>query len=634
MTQYYENYEDARNAARALGVKTESEYRLERQKDTLLPESPEDAYAEVWKENGGWKGFLGAWRYHSTDEKETVEYYSWDEAKTALKKLEISSRTDFLLKKPHKIDSRIPSNPAKTYADVWKKNGGWSGLIDPDYAFYKTIEEASEAAQKLDIKTVEEYVFLKRYKEDPKLPSNPDDIYKREWTSFGKWSGFLGIRKKEVYKTWNEASKAAQKLKIKTATEYRKQYKNDPKLPADPKKVYAEDWINNGEWKGFLQKDPKNEPYPTYSEAKAAAKKLGIQSVFEYNVRRNEDPRLPSNPNIMYGLTWIEKGEWCGFLKGNKNTQFYKTFKEASKAAVALKITNGHEYYLKRHLDPKLPPWPPATYSSDWSNRTWPDFLQQPKKKNTSLYPSFKEASHAAQALKIKSSDEYLMQLKYTLDPRLPAKPEQSYKNEWEEQGGWPAFLRGESRARKYETFEEASQAAINLGIITCVEYRQRRAHEIDPRLPANPALRYKDVWDEKGKWPGFLKQKLKYTYEEAREKVRSYRMNTPSDYLKSRIWKIDPMLPREPNVYYSEEWDKHGGWADFLGSEFAGASRYYDSIKEASRAAQRLGIKNSIEYRGGKKYKEDPRLPSNPQSTYKSDWKSIGGWRGFLGVR
>ena len=51
------------------------------------------------------------------------------------------------------------------------------------------------------------------------------------------------------YATLAEASEAAQRLEFKTQPEYKRDYKQDPKLPANPNQLYAGDW---DDWYSFL----------------------------------------------------------------------------------------------------------------------------------------------------------------------------------------------------------------------------------------------------------------------------------------------------------------------------------------------------------------------------------------------
>ena len=82
--------------------------------------------------------------------------------------------------------------------------------------------------------------------------------------------------------------------------------------------------------------------------------------------------------------------------------------------------------------------------------------------------------------------------------------------------------------------------------------------------------------------------------------------------------YKKDHRLPVSPNNFY-----KNNGWIDWY--NFFGKERpeFYLSIKEARQAVQRLGIKTQREYK--KRYKEDPRLPSNPYIYFKDK-----GWQGW----
>jgi superfamily II DNA/RNA helicase len=124
--------------------------------------------------------------------------------------------------------------------------------------FYPTWEEASAAAQKFTPRPTTMDEYRKVYKKDPRLPSNPDNIYPEVWKQQGGWPGFLGTL---WYPTWEEASAAAQKLTPRPTTvgEYLKVYMQDPKLPSDPKRTYTSVWKQNGGLPGFLgiKKDRK-----------------------------------------------------------------------------------------------------------------------------------------------------------------------------------------------------------------------------------------------------------------------------------------------------------------------------------------------------------------------------------------
>ena len=294
--------------------------------------------------------------------------------------------------------------------------------------FYPTLAEASQATIVLGITTSAEY--KRRYKEDPRLPANPNVVYKAEWQG---WPHFLDKPKEPFYRTLTEASQATIALGITTRAEYKRRYKEDPRLPAEPNAVYKAEWQG---WPHFLDK-PKERLYRTLTEASQATIVLGITTSAEYKRRYKEDPRLPANPNVVYKAEW--QG-WSHFLD-KPNGPFYRTLTEASQATIALGITTHAEYNRRYKEDPRLPSNPNAVYKAEWQG--WPHFLDKPKER---LYRTLTEASQATIALGITTRAEY--KRRYKEDPRLPAEPSAVYKAEWQ---GWPHFL-DKPKERLYRT--------------------------------------------------------------------------------------------------------------------------------------------------------------------------------------
>ena len=176
---------------------------------------------------------------------------------------------------------------------------------------YQSLKLAKKAVRRLNIKSMTEYHLRKH--EDPKLPSNPSEFYSRKgWKSSNY---FLGITKKEYYKSYNDAQIAVQELGIKKRIQYKdkKGYKRDSKLPSDPEEFYK----NNGwiDWDHFLGIE-KISFYSTYEEAKKAVTKLGIKTRKEYRKEKayKKNKRLPSAPDEKYkNIDW---NGWNSFLDG------------------------------------------------------------------------------------------------------------------------------------------------------------------------------------------------------------------------------------------------------------------------------------------------------------------------------
>ena len=171
---------------------------------------------------------------------------------------------------------------------------------------YQTIKEASQAAIELGIQTSDEY--LARYNEDPRLSSSPNMTYKNDWEDFGTWYGFLNKKKPGFYSTILEASQAAIKLDIQSRPEYLKCYKKDSYLPASPDKFYKTNWERFGKWYGFFGHE-KPTLHKTILEASQAAIKLGIQSASEYYKCYEKDPYLPGRPDTVYKNDWDDFGK-------------------------------------------------------------------------------------------------------------------------------------------------------------------------------------------------------------------------------------------------------------------------------------------------------------------------------------
>jgi len=313
--------------------------------------------------------------------------------------------------------------------------------------FYQTYAEASQAAQKLGIQSLEEY--KKRHQEDPRLPASPYSQYSH--AGWQNWKVFLGKEKKDFYQTYADASQAAQRLGIKGKEEYflNHKYKEDAHLPANPSVRYAgKGWEG---WEKFLGKEKieKRDLYESYNEASQAVQKLGIKSYIEYKEKYHIDPRLPSNPSLTYAdQGWINMGSFLGLENiktKRKASMFYESYTEAFAVIQKLGIKNKRQYIQAYRTDSRLPAVPNKFYrNKGWEG--WDIFLGKEKSKRIDLYESYAEASQAAQKMGIQSGSDYLK--KYKTDPRLPGMPETKYK----EKGwiNWYHFLGKEDPVWRY----------------------------------------------------------------------------------------------------------------------------------------------------------------------------------------
>lgn len=220
------------------------------------------------------------------------------------------------------------------------------------------------------------------------------------------------MRSTDKYPTLAEAAKATQKLGFKSQKEYKKNYKQDPRLPSNPQEYYKDEWES---WLPYLGQD-KPKLYPTFREASDACQSLGILRKTEYASRHYEDPRLPSNPNSIYRKDW--KG-WPHFLgkKAPVPTGRYKTYEEAKEAARSLGFETRNQYKVSRTLDPRLPLSPERVYAGSWEN--WGTFLGPEK---PSIQPMTKQRIQRVASnsnLKLSTRDALTKTLNFILTPKL-----------------------------------------------------------------------------------------------------------------------------------------------------------------------------------------------------------------------
>jgi len=544
----YETLEEASAAARLLGFKTSTQYLKGYKQDDRLLSDPRSY--KYWK---GWRIFLGT--------SKPVKYDTLEEASRAARQFGFKNREQYL--NGYKQDAQLPSDPAGFYKG-WE---GWEGFLGQPVR-YETLEEAGRAARQLGFENKTQYV--KGYKKDARLRRNPFRCYKN-WKD---WETFLGISKPVKYETLKEASKAARQLGFKTSTQYLKGYRQDARLLAAP--GCYKDWKG---WKTFLG----TVRYDTLEEASSAARRLGFKSSMQYLKGYKQDDGLTRHPSRCY-KDWEGWGVFLGIIKPIK----YETLGEASMAARQLGFKTSAQYLKGYKQDALLPPSPLRCYK-DWKG--WKTFL------GTVRYETLEEASAAARLLDFKNRKQYISG--YKQDGGLPRHPSNFYKD-WE---GWDVFL-GIIKPVKYETLEEASRVACQLGFKNRTQYRN--GYKQDERLPCDPSRCY-EGWEG---WEEFLGPLARYeTLEEAGSAARQLGFENRIQYVKG--YKKDPRLFANPSRCY-EDWS---GWKPFL------LPLKYNCLKDIKVAIKILGIKNSKVYRDV--YKKYPPLPAHPDRVFKNEWVS-----------
>ncbi|MGD8111299.1 gamma-mobile-trio integrase GmtZ [Vibrio sp. TRT 17S01] len=344
-------------------------------------------------------------------------------------------------------------------------------------------------------------------------------------------------------------------------------------------------------------------------------------------------------------------------------TKKYSTYFKASEAAQLLGIKTSKEYVLLYKKDPRLPSTPSRYYSTNWKG--WELFLGNYELEK---YKTIEEASKAALDLHLYTEMEY--KYFYVEDHQLPKNPDIYYKSNWvswdvflkinkytrygrlssakmacsvlsirnyvdykknrdkdrylpvypnyvydEEWNGWFEFFRSKRDLDVYHNIDSAARASIALGIDSSASYLALSAK--DPMLPRDPSMTYSHEWQS---WYHFLNKTIPYykTLEELKLVVKKLNIKSKEEYAEFRKHNVN--MPNSPEKVYINEWL---GWDDLLG---CGEIKIYESIQDASKASVLLGIKTIRDY--SRLYREDPKLPDKPEQEYAENWKN---WYQFL---
>ncbi len=135
-----------------------------------------------------------------------------------------------------------------------KERKKWNKIFGVEHKHYKTIEQASKATQKLGIRSATQY-SRKRH-QDPLLPKSPNYTYKDDWKGWHEFLGTAPRLRKNYYTTWQEASEVAREMGITKIGEYVKNRDKDEKLPFNPESFY-QDWPG---WSAFFRHAQEKTP--------------------------------------------------------------------------------------------------------------------------------------------------------------------------------------------------------------------------------------------------------------------------------------------------------------------------------------------------------------------------------------
>jgi len=246
----------------------------------------------------------------------------------------------------------------------------------------------------------------------------------------------------------------------------------------------------------------------------------------------------------------------------------------------------------------------------------------------------FEEALVYVRSLGLSSKSEWSVYCASGNKPEgIPSNPRKVYKEEWVGMGHWLGTGNIMTQRWVFRPFKEAREFVRSLRLRNLREWERYRKSVRRPKdIPTNPNCTYRDEWRGLGDWLGTgnitSREKVFRPFNEARLFVHSLGLNSAAEWRAYSVSKRPEDIPAAPQNTYISEWK---GWGDWLGTgSVATQRRVFRPFKEARTFARSLGLSSQrewIEY--SKSGKRPYDIPSDPQTVYKDDWKSMGDWLG-----
>lgn len=252
----YRSYEDARKFVRSLKLKKDDEWRQYAKsgnKPKDIPADPRYFYKNEWTGIGDWLGT------DSTAYK-NQKWRSYSEAKKFVHSLNLSDRKEWddYCKSGNKPKD-IPVSPYNVYKKECKGMGDWlgTGRIQNQKRKYRSFLEAKKFAHSLKLQIRKDWIkFTKSGNKPQNIPTDPMQVYKKEWDGWGDWLGTGRISsqvKSTIWLPWKQAKieyrNLAKEHGLNNKTEWDKFAKTHKekllklRLPQDPWRVYTKERV-------------------------------------------------------------------------------------------------------------------------------------------------------------------------------------------------------------------------------------------------------------------------------------------------------------------------------------------------------------------------------------------------------
>ncbi len=320
----YKSYEEARNFARKLKLKTYAEWVV----FVKAKKHPQDipAYPDQTYKNDGWVSW-GDWLGTGAIANQNRKYRAFEDARKfvrALKLKSISEWSEYFQKE--KFPDDIPAKPDRIYKNEgWVSWGDWFGtdVVATFKMKFRSFQNAKLFVNSLGIESVSQWREYSKSRNRPvDIPANPSKTYRNEgWISWGDWLGTGTVSpNRRNFRPFAEAFEFSSNLGLKSVADWRRfcREKNLPSdIPANPDQVFKNaGWINWGNWLGTGRRATNELNLRPFEEACIFAQSLHLKTRSEWNnyCRSGKlPPDIPASPWRAYkDQGWMGIGNWLG----------------------------------------------------------------------------------------------------------------------------------------------------------------------------------------------------------------------------------------------------------------------------------------------------------------------------------
>ncbi len=281
------------------------------------------------------------------------EFRSFKDARTFVHQLNLKNTQEWrnYCKSDNKPEN-VPSIPMRTYKKDWKSMGDWlgTGYVANKNRNYQSFQNARKFVQSLQLNYFKDWkIYCKSGNKPDDIPSNVQNVYNKEWTSWGDFLGTGYVYKKD-FRNFDSARKFVRKLKFKNRDDWKKFMKSSTfpsDIPRDPTKSYKE-WTSWGDFLGTGTIQNQNKKYRSFEDARRFVQSLGLKNTQDwrkYGNSGNKPNDIPWGPYLVYKKEWTSMGDWLGtgIVANQIRSKNYLSFTDAKIEARKLAI----KYNLK-----------------------------------------------------------------------------------------------------------------------------------------------------------------------------------------------------------------------------------------------------------------------------------------------